>query len=140
MLLIFNGSYASSDGHPSTAAGMPSASNHFRYSDYPVVIAEKLPSEFRFEHLGSLHLLVVCFIGHGLAAVSSWLRHWVRQGSSGRSVSDYAVPATWNSGSPFKMWTILCWIISSASFLSGDRRCHPSVSPMVCFNDCAMRA
>ena len=61
MLLIFNGSYASSDGHP--AAGMPSASNHFRYSDYPVVIAEKLPSEFRFEHLGSLHLLVVCFIG-----------------------------------------------------------------------------
>ena len=45
------------------AAGMPSASNHFRYSDYPVVIAEKLPSEFRFEHLGSLHLLVVCFIG-----------------------------------------------------------------------------
>ena len=80
MLLIFNGSYASSDGHP--AAGMPSASNHFRYSDYPVVIAEKLPSEFRFEHLGSLHLLVVCFIGHGLAAVSGWLRHWVRQGSS----------------------------------------------------------
>jgi hypothetical protein len=82
MLLIFNGSYASSDGHPSTAAGMPSASNHFRYSDYPVVIVEKLPSEFRFEHLGSLHLLVVCFIGHGLAAVSGWLRHWVRQGSS----------------------------------------------------------
>ena len=76
MLLIFNGSYASSDGHPSTAAGMPSASNHFRYSDYPVVIVEKLPSEFRFEHLGSLHLLVVCFIGHGLAAVSRWFRHW----------------------------------------------------------------
>jgi hypothetical protein len=62
------------------------------------VIAEKLPSEFRFEHLGSLHLLVVCFIGHGLAALRLVPALVVRQGSShtvGRElrVSDYVVPA-----------------------------------------------
>ena len=57
------------------------------------MIAEKLPSEFRFEHLGSLHLLVVCFIGHGLAAVSRWFRHWwLGRVLHTRSAASFAYP------------------------------------------------